>query len=264
MQLGAVRPSPVKTWTSQLASEGLADSYVYALHALLAQLYTEAMHDGLVPEFPCSRRTAPAAGKQRPCVATTEQVWALHDAMPEHLRALILLGVFAGLRLAEACGLRCSDVDFMRGVVTPEVQYPAEPLKTNTSRTSVPVPHSLALELSAHVAAYSSGATVLVDQWGNQLAPWTLERAIRSARAREPGLPPRFRYCDLRHYLASLLIAAGPDVKVVQTRLRHSSATTTLNTYTHLWPDSDDTTRAAINDVMTARADSLRTDQVAK
>jgi len=53
-------------------------------------------------------------------------------------------------------------------------------------------------------------------------------------------------------------------VKVLQTRMRHGSAKTTLDTYGHLWPDSDDTTRAAISNVMAARrealADSLRTE----
>ena len=38
---------------------------------------------------------------QRPYVATTEQVWALHDAVAEHLRPAILLGAFVGLRTAE-------------------------------------------------------------------------------------------------------------------------------------------------------------------
>src|SRR4051812_42505667 len=40
MQLGAVRPSHVRTWCAQLAVEGLAESYVYALHARLAQIYS--------------------------------------------------------------------------------------------------------------------------------------------------------------------------------------------------------------------------------
>ncbi|HEY9496013.1 MAG TPA: tyrosine-type recombinase/integrase, partial [Intrasporangium sp.] len=66
-----------------------------------------------------------------------------------------------------------------------------------------------------------------------------------------------FRFHDLRHYLASLLIASGADVKVVQTRLRHASATTTLNTYSHLWPDADETARAAVGAVLAARAVSL-------
>jgi integrase len=256
MQLGAVRPSHVRTWCAQLAAEGLAESYVYALHSRLSQIYADAVHDGLVAKSPCSRRTSPSAGKQRAYVATTEQVWALHDAMPEHLRAAVLLGAFAGLRLAEACGLRVVDVDFMRGIIAPAVQYPSEPLKTETSKTAVPIPQSLALELSAHVARWQA-ETVLTNEYGAQLGPWTLERAVRSARAKVPGLPPDFRFHDLRHYLASLLIASGADVKVVQARLRHASAKTTLDTYGHLWPDSDDSTRAAIDAVMTARAEAL-------
>ena len=78
-------------------------------------------------------------GKQRPYVATTEQLWALYDVMPERLRASVLIGALAGLRLAESCGLRISDVDFMRGIVFPRVQYPAEELKTEISRTPIPV-----------------------------------------------------------------------------------------------------------------------------
>jgi len=42
-------------------------------------------------------------------------------------------------------------------------------------------------------------------------------------------------------------------VKVVQARLRHASAKTTLDTYGHLWPDSDETTRAAVSGVMSTR-----------
>ena len=41
--------------------------------------------------------------------------------------------------------------------------------------------------------------------------------------------------------------------------MRHASAKTTLDTYGHLWPDSDDSTRAAVAAVFDARADSLRT-----
>jgi len=56
-----------------------------------------------------------------------------------------------------------------------------------------------------------------------------------------------FRYHDLRHYFASLIIAHGADVKTVQARLRHGSAKTTLDTYGHLWPDKDESTKAVID-----------------
>ncbi len=260
MPLSAVRPSHVKSWTSRLRAEHLSASYVYALHARLAQLFADAVHDGIVPRSPCSRRTSPGAGKQRPYCATTAQVWALLGAMPERLRAAVLLGAFAGLRVAEACGLRAADVDFMRGVITPAVQFPAEELKTEISRTPVPVPRSLAPELAAHVERWpSGGGSLLTGADGGQLSTWALERAMRAARAKVPGLPAGFRYHDLRHYFASLLIASGADVKTVQARLRHASAKTTLDDYGHLWPDKDESTRAAVDAVLQDRADSLRT-----
>ena len=105
-------------------------------------------------------------------------------------------------------------------VLHPAVQFPAEPLKSETSRTAIPIPQSLALMLSAHVAEQGAD-TVLSNEWGHQLTPWTLERHFRQARARVATLPEGFRYHDLRHYFASLLIASGTDVKVVQARLRH-------------------------------------------
>jgi integrase len=259
MPLSAVRPSQVKAWTARLRGEGYEASYVYALHARLGQLFSDAVHDGIVPRSPCSRRTSPGAGSQRPYVATTEQVWALHDAMPAPLRPAVLLAAFAGLRLAETCGLRVADVDFMRGIVSPALQYPAQELKSDTSRTPVPIPRSMTLELAAHVQA--SGATGPGSLLG--ASPWAVERAMRSVRGKVAGLPEGFRYHDLRHYFASLLIASGADVKTVQARLRHASAKTTLDTYGHLWPDRDESTRAAVEQVFRDRADFLRTDGAA-
>jgi integrase len=166
-------------------------------------------------------------------------------------------GAFSGLRLAEACGHRTQDTDFMRGVIHPRWQYPAEPLKTDYSKTPVPVGPELALQLPAHAAQWPE-ETLLTGLDGGQLSPWALERAMRAARVKvrkcvkcglvqarpgkafkcqscggtddAAGLPAGFRYHDLRHYLASLLIANGADVKIVHARLRHGSATTTLNT----------------------------------
>ena len=42
---------------------------------------------------------------------------------------------------------------------------------------------------------------------------------------------------ELRHTAASLAIASGADVKVVQQMLGHKSATMTLDLYGHLFPD---------------------------
>ncbi len=158
-------------------------------------------------------------------------------------------------------GLRVADVDFMRGVVTPAVQYPAQPLKTETSRTAVPIPAEMsAIKLSESKCDGGQPRRCLTGAHGQQLSLTTLSVAFR-ARAGEGlrGCRPASASTTCRHYFASLLISSGADVKVVQARLRHASAVTTLDTYGHLWPDSDQSTRAAVAAVFTARADLERT-----
>jgi integrase len=236
-----------------LKAEGRADSYVYALHARLAQLFSDAAHDGIIARNPCSRRTCPGTGTQRPYVATTEQVWALHDHCPPNIRPAILLAAHAGLRLAEAAALRPEDVDFMRCVISPVIQWPDQPLKSDISRTPIPIASELALVL-ARAVAVCKGETIVTNPDGGRLSgPWAIQRAFRAACEQVEGLPDGFRFHDLRHYYASLLISSGLDVKVVQARVRHASGKTTLDTYGHLWPDRDDASRAAVAAVYETR-----------
>ena len=253
----SVRPSEIKAWTASLKASGLADSTVYALHSRLSHIYSDAVEDGLLQKSPLGRRTSPPMGKQRPYVATTEQVWALYDAMPPAAKPGILLGAFAGLRVAEAVALRVEDVDFMRGVITPAIQYPREPLKSETSKTPVPIPRELAVELNRNPSILGS-ETIVAAEHGKPMAPYTFETRFRDARGTIDGLPEGFRFHDLRHYFASLLISQGLDVKVVQKRLRHASAKTTLDTYTHMWPDKDEASRSAVAGILAARAETQR------
>ena len=80
------------------------------------------------------------------------------------------------------------------------------------------------------------------------------------------GLAPH----GLRHTAASLAIASGADVKVVQAMPGHASATMTLDLYGHLYADrldevADrmDAARSASRDAVTvACADLVRTSEV--
>ena len=242
-----VTPSVVRGFMAALTEQGLSQGYIYAVHRRLSQVMADAVHDGVLSRNPCSRRTSPGEPEARPYVATTAQVWALHDAVPEEIRPAILLGAFAGLRTSEACGLRARDLDTMRGVVRPEVQFGGAPLKSKMSGTPVPIPRELATRLA------TKHETVVADEWGRPVAPWTVMRAVRDARGEVEGLPEGFRFHDLRHYFASMLIASGLDVKTVQTRLRHASAMTTLNTYGHLMDDGDESTRSAVSAALSGR-----------
>ena len=61
-------------------------------------------------------------------------------------------------------------------------------------------------------------------------------RAAFDAAAEAIGVPDLHPH-ELRHTAASLAIASGADVKVVQQMLGHGSATMTLDTYGHLFDD---------------------------
>jgi integrase len=60
-----------------------------------------------------------------------------------------------------------------------------------------------------------------------------LGRFVRQAK--QAALPP-IRLHDLRHSVASILLAAGTHPKVVSELLGHSSIGLTLDTYSHLIP----------------------------
>ncbi|MEU2251167.1 site-specific integrase [Streptomyces sp. NPDC019224] len=261
LPLLAVQPSMVRNWLARLGSEGLSASYLFALHSRLSQVMRDAVLDRKVPANPCSRRTSPGAGKQRAYVATEAQLWALYEQAAVKYQPALLLGAFVGLRVGEACGLRPADVDLTARTITPAVQYPALPLKTEMSGETVPIPDSL---VSVLKPLCTGREYLLVDEEGEQVGPWQIEREMRRIRGKVDGLPAGFRFHDLRHFYASLLIASGADVKVVQHRLRHGSAKTTLDTYGHLWPDSDESTRTAVERVMNGKinslADSVRTE----
>ena len=179
-------------------------------------------------------------GKQKVYCASTAQVWAPHDAMPEHLPA--------------------ADVDFIRGVVHPVQQWPNKPLKTDGSAAPIPIaiPQDLALLLSASAQRWPGEFLVTSDR--RQRRGSLAHRAcpVRKAKVdiaeterdlaeddKVLTLPEGFSLHDLRHYLASLLISSGADIKTVQARMRHASARTRLDVYGHLWPDADESTRTA-------------------
>jgi integrase len=71
------------------------------------------------------------------------------------------------------------------------------------------------------------------------------------------------RLHDLRHFYASGLIASGCDVVTVQRALGHARATTTLNTYSHLWPTAEDRTRAAAGALVAAALQSATSTDIA-
>jgi hypothetical protein len=66
-------------------------------------------------------------------------------------------------------------------------------------------------------------------------------------------LDENFKFHDLRHTYATLLLLAGVNVKIVQERLGHSTITMTLDTYSHLMPGMQDIAQTHCREYSLAR-----------
>jgi integrase len=142
-------------------------------------------------------------------------------------------------------------------------------VKTHEART-VRLPRSLAEELGVYLAGRPTGRDELVftaPRGGplreSKFVPDRFKPAIAAANqaiaqldhdGRPDPLPEELRLYDLRHTAASLMIRQGASVKAVQRQLGHATASITLDTYGHLFPDELDALAGRLED---ARTDAL-------
>lgn len=136
------------------------------------------------------------------------------------------------------------------------------PPKTRSSYRTVPLPSEVLTVLTEHqrlnpsVEVPALGRLLFTDEKRDPILRAVLARSLRPA-AQKAGLPPRTGLHVLRHFYASALIRHGESVKVVQERLGHASASETLDTYSHLWPDSEDRTRAAVAEALSGLSNGI-------
>ncbi len=111
------------------------------------------------------------------------------------------------------------------------------------SERTVPLPDELLTTLSAHVELGHRGDWLFAGAEHDPPHQNTVGHRWRQTamKAQVEG----FTLHSLRHFYASGLIAAGCDVVTVQRALGHAKPTTTLETYSHLWPSAEDKTRKA-------------------
>jgi len=89
-------------------------------------------------------------------------------------------------------------------------------------------------EAAAFGPEYRVSGFVFTSLNGDPMAPDRLTRIFKKLAA-QAGLPP-VRLHDLRHGAATLALAAGVDLRVVQEMLGHSSIVLTADTYTSVLP----------------------------
>lgn len=187
-------------------------------------------------------------------VWTPAQTGAFLDYVADHrLYGLFHLIAFRGLRRGEACGARVVDLDVKARTLTIAKQLvqdgwkveESDP-KTDSSNAAVALDEGTLAALKHRLEAREAGKAEWGDDWidtgriftrenGEWIHPGWLSEEFERLVTRS-GLPP-VRLHDLRHGAATLMLASGAQMKVVQETLRHSSITITSNIYTSVLPE---------------------------
>jgi integrase-like protein len=160
-------------------------------------------------------------------------------AAPEAWRPVWIAGVFTGLRPGELQAMRWTDQnwpDFTSNKIHVTTAYKVKSKTLGAPKTDrsildvdmVPTVRQALLALPSRAA----GGLVFPGPRGGVLPPTTMKRAwVRTIKAAK--IRPLRPY-DLRHTLASLLIAAGKNPLYIARQMGHYSAGFTLDTYGHL------------------------------
>ncbi|WP_169558498.1 tyrosine-type recombinase/integrase [Nesterenkonia alba] len=258
-RLRSITVSEVKTWVASMKAEGLEQTTIYAKYRRFKQIMDAAVEEGILVRSPCTKSTTPGMGKREQQIPTVKQVWDLYNHVPDGLKPAVLLGAFSGLRASEVVAIdERRDIDYARGLVKPKLQHGGVLLKTDSSEWQVPIAEEMALELSLYVDQGHSN-TLVRSAYGQSITPNRMQVVVKKS-ADALGFYEKFRFHDLRHFYASMLISEGLDVVTVQHCMRHSTPNTTLRTYSHLWPDADEAPRAAVQKLFAAREASSKED----
>ncbi len=259
--LASVRTSDMQALVRALSTT-LAASSARVVYATARTMFRAAVEDRLITSSPCTARVKlPSTAYKSLTIPEAAVVCSIAEHLPANMSAVVYVAAGLGLRPGEVFGLQVADVDFLRRSVTVQRQLDEKrrlvPLKTDSSYRTVPLPDSVGLVLSRHLADHERDALVFVGVDGSPVLRNSFGKAWR--RAVDLAGVEGLRLHDMRHLYASALIHAGESVKTVQRRLGHSSAAMTLDVYSHLWPDSEDRSRSAIDAVLGVPADSVRT-----
>ena len=185
-----------------------------------------------------------AARQEARILSREEQLRLLDSLSPEGApdRLGILLCLYTGMRLGEACGLRWGDVSpdcniiYIRRTLQRlpgaegehKTALVLDTPKSRSSARAIPVPARLCPVLEA--ARCGAGCYVLTGQ-ETPMEPRRFQRRFKSA-LREAGVAD-INFHALRHTFATNCVNLGCDAATLARILGHSDVAITLNTYVH-------------------------------
>jgi integrase len=271
VKLKNLTPAHVRGFYGEKARTNLSAATVKKMHVVLRRALSHAVSDGVIPRNAADNVKPPRAsapGEEIRPLNSVECCAFLEASRGERLEALYVLAVHCGLREGELLALRWEDVDL-------EVANPALLVRHTLTRGEdgrgyvigastksgkgrrVRLTRQAVASLKDHRMRQLEERMSLTGLWQDQdlvfpnnigflLNPSNLRnRSFKRIKARS-GVREDLRFHDLRHTCATLLLREGVNAKVVSEMLGHASIVITLNTYTHVLPDMQDSAADAM------------------
>jgi integrase len=272
LTLRALTPSAIRGWHHDLVdTHGVSANTAAKCYRLLRTILNTAVAEELLARNPCRiARAGIERAAERP-TATVAQVWEVADGMPPHLRTMVLLAGFCGLRLGELLGLERRHVNLLRGLLTVEQQehqlrngeLVIGPPKSAAGRRTIALPPFLVPEIEAHLAAFTAprpDGRVFPGEKGGPLRRHVVQKHWERARG-AVDLPEGFRFHDLRHTANALTAATGASTRDLMFRMGHASAQAALR-YQHATRQRDTEIAKSLGELVEAGTPSQSHDEL--
>ena len=239
----------VERWHTRLRGAGLADVSIRNLHGVLRAALTQAVRWGWVSRNVASlaelssRKVAPRGVMSAKDVRVVIEAG---DSIGPEIELMLRLAAVTGARRAELAALQWTDV--ADGVLTVDSAIEIDRRSGRTALSDAPTKtaNQRRITLDTATLAVVAAQRDELEEYG----PWMFNvgdgppnpdrigywwRLVRE----KAGIGAKWRLHDLRHWSASVAIAAGHDVKTVADRLGHANAAMTLRVYAHAFAASD-------------------------
>ena len=241
-----------------LRKDGLTGATAQHHHSLLHLAFRSAVKRRIIPTNPCDQADRPKANQYIGSYYNAEELKMLIDNLDDDpMRIPVILTAYYGLRRSEVLGIKWDAIDYrdkkiyirhkIIEVKTPKgrVLEGLDVMKTKSSYRTLPLIPYIEDVLKAEAerqeimekvmrSAYNKAYReyVCVDAMGNLLKPQYITEHFKVI-LKQNGMRP-IRFHDLRHSCASLMLANGVPMKMIQEWLGHSDMGTTANIYSHL------------------------------
>jgi integrase len=238
VKLSDVRRVDLQDFADRLLAEGLDASTVRNALMPLRAIFRRAVARGELAVNPTTGLELPAVRGKRDRIVSPAVAAALIGALRDGDRALWGCAFYAGLRRGELRGLDWQHVDLAAGTIRVVRSWddkagPVDP-KSKAGLREIPIVAELRRLLVEHGLRTGRTGFVFGPSPTSPFTPSAVRRRANTAW-KHAGLEPIGLH-EARHTFASVLIAAGVNLKAVSNYMGHASVTITLDRYGHLMP----------------------------